>query len=281
MKIGFIGQGYVGKNYANDFEARGLTVARYSLEEPYINNKDEVMGCDVVFIAVPTPTTPDGFSFKILDEAISQITDGRIVVIKSTIVPGTTAVLQKKYPKLTILFSPEFLREATAAHDAAHPHASIVGLPVADDEHSRAATQVLEILPDAPTKLICSSTEAEMTKYVQNIIGYTEIVMFNLLYNVAEQVGANWDNVREGLVADPNISRHFAHPAHKGGRGAGGSCLIKDFAAMREIYQNLFPSDAHGNAVFASLEKKNLELLVSTNKTMDHVRIVYGDNPQI
>lgn len=281
MKIGFIGQGYVGKNYADDFENRGHSVVRYSLEEPYIRNKDEVMACDIIFIAVPTPTTPNGFSYEILDSAISQIKDGAIVVIKSTILPGTTKTLQEKYSKLILLFSPEFLREATAAHDAAHPHATIIGLPVADDEHSRAAMQVMEILPDAPTKHLCSSTEAEMTKYVQNIIGYTEIIMFNLLYDVAQRVGADWEMVRQGLVADPNISRHFSNPVHKGGRGAGGSCLIKDLAAMREMHKNLFPDDTHGNAVFDALEKKNLELLISTQKTMDHVRLVYGDTPKL
>jgi len=89
--VGFIGQGYVGKNYADDFEARGYTVIRYSLEEPYIQNKDRIKECDVVFIAVPTPTTPKGFDASILESAFSLIKDGATVVIKSTILPGMTA----------------------------------------------------------------------------------------------------------------------------------------------------------------------------------------------
>ena len=68
IKIGFIGQGYVGKNYADDFERRGYKVVRYALEEPYRKNKEQIRDCDLVFIAVPTPTTPKGF-----DESICPI----------------------------------------------------------------------------------------------------------------------------------------------------------------------------------------------------------------
>ena len=58
--IGFIGQGWIGKNYANDFEARGYATVRYALEEPYKANEDKIKDCDIVFIAVPTPSTPTG-----------------------------------------------------------------------------------------------------------------------------------------------------------------------------------------------------------------------------
>ncbi len=58
-KIGFIGQGWIGKNYADDFEKRGFEVVRYAQEEPYIKNKEAIADCDIVFIAVPTPSTPE------------------------------------------------------------------------------------------------------------------------------------------------------------------------------------------------------------------------------
>ena len=280
MKIGFIGQGYVGKNYADDFENRGFSIVRYSLEEQYKNNKAAVGACDIIFVAVPTPTTPSGFDLSIVEEALSYIQDGKIAVIKSTIVPGSTVALQKKYPKLVVLFSPEFLREATAAHDAAHPYSVIVGTPVSDEIHGRAAAQVLEILPDAPFKQVYGSTEAEFVKYVQNVSGYFQIVLFNLMYDLAQKVGANWDMVRDAIKADPDIASRFSNPVHKGGRGAGGSCLIKDLAAIRELYAKILPEDVQGNELLAAMEHKNLQLLVSTNKTMDHVKLVYGDKKQ-
>jgi UDP-glucose 6-dehydrogenase len=151
LKIGFIGQGYVGKNYADDFEKRGFSVVRYALEEPYRKNKKYIQNCDIVFIAVPTPTTSKGFSYAIVDEALSLVKPGKIAVIKSTILPGTTERLQKKHPKLTVLFSPEFLGESTAAHDVANPFANVIGLPKDDMKHRKAADLVFAVLPRVPS----------------------------------------------------------------------------------------------------------------------------------
>jgi UDP-N-acetylglucosamine 2-epimerase (non-hydrolysing) len=280
MRIGFIGQGYVGKNYADDFEQRGFDIVRYSLEEPYINNKKAVGVCDIVFIAVPTPTAPppQGFDVSIVEQMLTYIEDGKIAVIKSTVLPGLTKQLQGKFPKLVILFSPEFLREVSAAHDAAHPHAIIIGMPVDDERHKNAAQKLLSVLPPAPVKQIVGSTEAEMIKYTQNIVGYGDILMFNILYDLAQKLGANWESVREGLVADPHIARHFANPVHKSGRGAGGHCLIKDFAAIRMLYEQVLPEDTAGVGVLRALEAKNNDLLTTSNKDIDLMRGVYGDS---
>src|SRR5690242_15193207 len=89
-KIGFIGQGFVGKNQADDFERRGYEVVRYALEEPFVKNKDKIKECDMVFIAVPTPTTPEGFDYSLVEQVISLVEKGKIVVVRSTILPGTT-----------------------------------------------------------------------------------------------------------------------------------------------------------------------------------------------
>src|SRR3989338_1490205 len=111
--IGFVGQGYVCKNYADDFENRGYSVVRYSLEEPYRGNKDLIKDCDVVFVAVPTPSTPKGFDASIVDGALKLIGKGKIAIIKSTVVPGTTRKLQARHSGITVLFCPEFLSVAT------------------------------------------------------------------------------------------------------------------------------------------------------------------------
>src|SRR3989344_5672703 len=116
VKIGFIGHGVVGKNCADDFEARGHVVIRYAKEKPYHKNKNAIKDCDIVFIAVPTPTTPDGFDDSIVREALSLVGKGKIAVIKSTIVPGTTRSIQKENPDVFVMHSPEFLTESTAAY---------------------------------------------------------------------------------------------------------------------------------------------------------------------
>ncbi|MBI3627961.1 MAG: hypothetical protein HY220_04450, partial [Candidatus Sungbacteria bacterium] len=90
LKIGFIGQGWLGKNYADDFEERGFPVVRYSLEEPYRANKDKIASCDIVFVAVPTPTTPQGFDGSLVSKVVPLVGEGKIAVVRSTLRPGFT-----------------------------------------------------------------------------------------------------------------------------------------------------------------------------------------------
>ncbi|MDP2594119.1 MAG: hypothetical protein Q8P36_02170 [bacterium] len=278
-RIGFIGQGFIGKNYADDFEARGYETVRYALEEPYRANKEKIKDCDIVFIGVPTPTFPAEGSTKFDDSivrgAVSLVGPGKIAVIKSTILPGTTADIQKQYPDRTVLYSPEFLSEATAAHDAAHPFSNIVGMAIEDELHREAAERVHAILPTAPFSLICTSTEAEFIKYAHNGSGYVQIVFFNLLYDLAKKLGANWIPVEKALAADVYICNRYAKPVHKSGRGAGGHCFIKDFAALRGLYEQA-AGDAAGVAAFAAIEEKNIQLLKASGKDHDLLEGVYG-----
>ncbi len=277
MTIGFIGQGWIGKNYADDFEKRGYGTVRYALEAPYVSNKEKIQECDITFIAVPTPTTPAGFDASIVEGALKLVAPGRIAVIKSTVLPGTTARLQEEHPQITLLYSPEFLSEATAAHDAANPFSNILGLPVDDDAHRKAAETVLAVLPKAPFVHTCTSTEAELVKYAHNLNGYFQIQLSNLLYDAAQALGADWGKVQAALEADPYISNRYSKPVHKTGRGAGGGCFIKDFSAFRALYEKLQPQDARGQAVLAALEAKNIELLKTSGKDQELLRGVYGE----
>ncbi len=273
--IGFIGQGFIGKNYADDFENRGYSVVRYSLEEPHINNKEKITECDIVFIAVNANTTPNGFDDSNIRSGLSLVGEGKVVVIKSTLLPGMTKTTQKDFPLITVLFSPEFLSEVTAAHDAANPFSNIVGLPVSDEKHQVAATCVQEILPKAPFSLICDSDEAEIIKYTHNVSGYTQIITFNLMYEIARTLGHDWGNIGKALLADPLISNRYSNPVHKSGRGAGGHCFIKDFAAIADVYEKIV-GDKDGINVLRSLEIKNKKLLRSSGKDENLLEEVYG-----
>ena len=274
--IGFIGQGYVGKNYGDDFERRGFRVVRYSLEKQYIHNKNKIKECDIVFVAVWTPTTPKGFDPSIVESVLHLIHPGTLVVLKSTIVPGTTIRLQKKFPKLTIMYSPEFLSVGTAADDARHPFSNIIGIPKNDARHRAAAKRVLSILPKAPFTSVVTSTEAEIIKYSHNMSGYTQIMIFNMLYEVATKLGGSWDVVHKALLADPYICNRYSQPLHKGGRGAGGGCFIKDFAAFRMLYKKALPQNKESLDALMALEKKNIQLLTSTYKDLELLSGVYG-----
>ncbi len=276
MKIGFVGQGFIGKSYADDFENRGYTVVRYALEEPYIHNRDSIKGCDIVFVAVPTPSTPNGFDSSILEEAVGLVSDEKIVVIKSTASPGLTEKIQNLYPNKIVLFSPEFLREVTAAADAANPVRNIIGLSVDSAEQRAAAEQVMAILPRAPYEKITSALAAEFLKYTSNTLPFVKIVFLNLMYDLVLEKGGSWEDLKELLAHDPYIAPVHLDPVHKTGRGAGGHCLIKDFAALREFYEASC-DDVVGVEFLKATEAKNIDLLKKSSKDLDILKGVYGE----
>jgi nucleotide sugar dehydrogenase len=273
--IGFVGQGYVGKNYADDFESRGYKTIRYSLEEPYRNNKEKIKSCDIVFVAVPTPSTPKGFDVSIVDAALSLVGKGAIAVIKSTITPGSTRALQKKHKNIMVLFCPEFLSVATAKYDVENPFLNCVGIPQESPRFRKAAELVLSVLRKANENFVCKSDEAELVKYAHNISGYMQILTFNLVYDFADTLGANWSPIQRAVESDPLINNRYANPVHKGGRGAGGFCFIKDMAAFAQSYEKIV-GDKNGAELLRAAQKKNLALLVKSDKDLDLLSGVYG-----
>ena len=304
-KIGFIGQGWIGRNYADDFEKRGFEVVRYALEEPYIRNSDKISQCDIVFIAVPTPTTINGFDDSILRSAIKKVGPGHIAVIKSTILPGTTQSIQVDNPDIIVMHSPEFLTEATAAYDAANPLRNIIGITKDNESLLAKANEVMAVLPRAPYEVICLAKEAELIKYGGNNWFYFKVIFVNMLYDLATKLDCDWTVIRDSLAADPRIGATHLNPVHqsgtsggeagldyasrpklkfnelhlepvhKSGRGAGGHCFIKDFAAFAKLYNELL-DDEFSREVFKAMENKNIDLLTKSNKDLDLLISVYG-----
>lgn len=284
--IGFIGQGFIGKSYADDFERRGFAVIRYALEEPYIQNKDRIKECDIVFIAVPTPTTPEGYDDSIVREAVVLTKVDATIVIKSTMLPGTTNAIQKDHPQKILMHSPEFLSVVTAAQDAAHPDRNIVGIPEKTERHQEAAQLVMSLLPNAPYKIICSAKEAEYIKYAGNLFLYMKIMFANVVFDLAQHEGADYTVIKQTVAADPRIGpSHLdvvhasGHVGSKPGRGAGGLCFIKDIAAFRAAYEKALPDDTAGAGILRALECKNVQLLLESGKDLDLLEGVYGKDP--
>jgi UDPglucose 6-dehydrogenase len=273
-KIGFIGQGWIGRHMADDFENRDYETVRYSLEEPYVKNKAGLADCEIVFIAVPTPTVNKKFDYSPVESALSNLKPGTTAVVKSTILPGTTEALQQKFTDLFVMHSPEFLREKTAAEDTAHPERNIVGIPNESPEFYRKAETVLAVLPDAPHSAIMSARSAECIKYIGNTFLYTKLLFMNIAYDFAMHAGADWDMVREMVGNDSRIGHSHTQPIHESGRGAGGHCFIKDFEAFTEYNKDFV--DTQTFALLDALRTKNNQLLVSTKKDLDLLTGVYG-----
>lgn len=284
-KIGFIGQGWIGKNYADDFEKRGHDVVRYALEEPYVTNKELIKDCRIVFVAVPTPTTEDGFDDSFVRDALTVVSEGTIVVIKSTITVGTTKKLQAENEHITVFHSPEFLREKSAAYDAAHPDRNLIGIPEDTVAMRKAAQRVLTVLPDAPYQHIMDANDAELVKYAGNCYLYTKVLFMNMLYDLVDKTGGDWERVRDALIHDPRIGISHTQPVHTSGhingenageRGAGGHCFIKDFETFRSMYAE-HVGDQFGDDLLRAESEYNRRLLVQSGKDLDLAKDVYGD----
>ena len=278
--IGFVGQGWLGKNYADHFEDRGFPVVRYSKEAPHTENKEKIATCDIVFACVPTPTTKEGFDDSIVREAAKLVGKGKTLVVKSTVLPGTTRSIQAENPDITVVFVPEFLREATVRYDIENPDRTIIG--IVDESARPVAEELLTIFPKAPFENISSTEEAELTKYGSNVFLFWKVLFVNLFHDIATHHGADWDALVANLVADPRIGSSHMQPIHQiahlgtTGRGAGGHCFIKDFAAFEE-HDRQVVGDAKGSAVLEALRNKNIDLLVSSEKDLDLLVSVYGD----
>lgn len=283
LKIGFIGQGFIGKHMADDFTERGFDVVRYALEPAYENNKNDIALCDIVFIAVPTPTTPTGFDLSILKSVLPLVGIDKIAVIKSTMLPGSTSQLQGEFSDKVILHSPEFLREKSAKEDTKYPVRNIVGIPIDDEVYKKAAEQVISVLPTSTFSLICKAEEAELIKYAGNNFLALKVVFMNMIYNAAEIIDANYSLVVEAMKADPrigdshmNVIDQSGHNGSVPGRGAGGHCFPKDWAAFREWYTVNNPEDTEGATLLQAVENKNVSLLRESGKDLDLLASIYG-----
>jgi len=233
MKIGIIGQGYVGNAAAKGFESRGFTVKAYDKFKES-DSFEDVAACDFIFVCVPTPLGKDGsIDLSIIDEVIQRLADAcpeGIIVIKSTVVPGTTQDYQDKYPGLTIIFNPEFLTQATAEHDFLHPDKILIGYT---NGNETMAYKLAELYQDfeAPVKIV-KIGEAEIAKYMINTYYATRVIFANEIYDICQALDIDYEKVRECFELDKRVAPGHFDVLFGGYRGFGGHCLPKDLNAL-------------------------------------------------
>jgi UDPglucose 6-dehydrogenase len=280
LLIGFIGQGFIGKNMADDFVSRGYNVIRYD-NEKNIANKDLISVCDFVFIAVPTPSTPRGFDDSIIKGVLKLVGDGKTAIIKSTIKVGTTEKFQKLYPKKYILHSPEFLTEKNATHDTKFPPRNVIGYT---KKSKLKAVEVMSLLPKAANNFIVNSREAELVKYMGNNFLFLKVIYANMVYNLARRKRVDYDTVANIVGCDSRIGQSHLKVNHqsglsgKAGRGAGGHCFIKDMSAFVEMFKeepNKSQEDKLVLKLLDSIVNLNNNLLISTKKDTDLLKGIY------
>lgn len=242
MNIGIIGQGYVGTAIKLGFEQHYdvLTYDKFDLaKSTHSKISDLVQETKVIFVCVPTPMRKDGTCYTgIVEEVIREINetaDGHIIVIKSTIPPGTTDRINKEYTHSTVIFNPEFLTEQNFLEDFKNQKRIILG---GDRKGTNQLRQIYsKVFPNA-TIVKTGAKHAEMVKYFTNCFLATKVSFANEMYNVCQQLDLDYDKVVEYAIYDERLGKsHWAVPGPDGDFGYGGHCFPKDLSAIINSFE--------------------------------------------
>ena len=255
LKIGIIGLGTVGETVKYWFKKEKYPLFLYDKYKK-IGSSIEVNKAEVVFICVPTPyhEKGDGYDDSAVIEALNNLSSSKIVVIKSTILPGSTKRFQKEFLQHKILFNPEFLRYKTALKDFLYPNRQIIGYT---PKSKRFAKRILNILPKAPYQKIIPAKEAEMVKYFGNCFLALRVIFANQIYDLCQAFGVNYDIVKEVAGYDPRIGHSHFNIFQDGYRGYSGPCLDKDVKTLIQ---------------FAKFHKVKLSLLEAMDKINEKLK---------
>tara|TARA_X000000368_G_scaffold29673_1_gene22218 strand:+ start:318 stop:1145 length:828 start_codon:yes stop_codon:yes gene_type:complete len=244
MKIGIIGQGYVGSAIKLGFQDYYdiSTYDKFDLSKStHSKISDIVEEAKVIFVCVPTPMRKDGTCYTgIVEEVIREINEtatDHIVVIKSTIPPGTTDRINQEYTHSTIIFNPEFLTEANFLDDFKNQNRIILG---GDRKGTNKLRQIYSKVFPKATIVKTGAKHAEMVKYFTNTFLATKVSFANEMYNICNQLDLDYDKVVEYATYDERLGKsHWGVPGPDEDFGFGGHCLPKDLSAMINGFDTL------------------------------------------
>lgn len=263
-KIGIIGWGVVGQATGLGFAIRPenqlLWYDKYK-EGPF-SLAGLTRESEFIFVCVPTPVFSDesGIDLSAVEEVVSAVAPrikntNQVLVIKSSVVPGTTRQLAEKYPTSKFAMCPEFLTERNARWDFLHPDRVIIG--VFEDEVGKRLERLHKDLLGKEVKVfITDSTSAELAKYMSNLMLASKALLANEFYGLAQALGVEYERIRWMVEADPRIGTHLRVPGPDGDFGFGGKCFPKDMMALLALGRE-FKVDM---SVLEAIWKKNLRV---------------------
>ena len=246
QRIGVVGRGFVGSAVQFGFSPRvgcDAEVRVYDIDPSKSTHtlEETVNESDFVFLSVPTPSNGDGsINIDILDNALNNINEvsecQNAILVRSTVIPGTTQKLQMKYTDLNLLFNPEYLTERSAKFDFINQSRFIIGsgeAMISKMCSENLADLFRDRFGESISILETNYETAEMIKYMNNCFFATKVSFMNEMYKVAEKSNVDWEQAVSGFVTDGRIGHtHLDVPGPDGKFGFGGSCFPKDIRAM-------------------------------------------------
>ena len=201
---------------------------------------------NIIFVCVPTPMKKDGScDTSIVEAVVKDINDmvvsrnvsDRVVVVKSTVAPGTTERLNKICQNIQVVFNPEFLTESNYIEDFRNQNRIILGGP--RPGITKVKRFYSKIFPKT-TIVKTGSTIAEMVKYMTNTFLATKVSFANEMFQICDKLNIDYDKVVEYSTYDERLGKsHWAVPGPDGHLGFGGSCFPKDLNALIHLARNL------------------------------------------
>ena len=242
LKIGIIGFGVVGKAINAHYAHHNVFI--YDKYIHTYSNYISVMQTDICYVSVPTPTgNTIPYDLSALDETMMMLYSNDysgIIIIKSTLSPGTIDNYVLLYPKLNIYYMPEFLSAKTAIFDYTNQKHIIIGCQ--PDKHNELDDLMKKEFPHAEIST-CSYAEAESVKIFCNTFYAVKIQVFTEFYLACKTNGYNYDKIINIMFKNGWINpMHTQIPGHDGCISFGGMCLPKDISALN-IYLHNIKSD--------------------------------------
>mgnify|MGYP001603568337 CR=1 FL=1 len=238
INLGIIGYGFVGQALANGFNvsSKGKDTIRYYDKYKDSTPLDEVIRkSEFIFVCLPTPMKSDesGIDLSIIDKMMQDIAEhtdntDKIVIIKSTVTPGTTASFEKKYPNTHFAFNPEFLTEANFLEDFLNADRTVIGAN--NDLVSRSVAVTYRQRFPKTTIYQTDPTTAEAVKYFANTFLSLKVTFANFFYDYCQKIGIKYEEVKKMAASDARIVD--SHLDVTTMRGFGGKCFPKDLIAL-------------------------------------------------
>lgn len=238
--IGVIGWGYVGTATGKGFATnKNHKIFWYDKYKKSPNTFDQVVKeSEFIFICLPTPMFRDysGMDMSIVRRVVGQIARGiknsdKVIIIKSTVLPGTTKTFIKKYSKVNFAMNPEFLTQNNALADFLRPLRTVIGV-----SHKRIGERIKTlyktILPKDQKYFITDPTSAELAKYMSNLILASKVLLANEFYALAKKIKADYGDISRIVEADSRVGTHLKVPGSDGDLGFGGACFPKDMLGL-------------------------------------------------